>query len=111
MSSILTTIKPVNRHLLIVPYFTEKKTNNGVLLPDDYKPEEDRYVTATVLDAAKDCSLEFKVLRKAPHQTSKEVVVERAMIESLTVKNKQYYLILENYIVGIVKDVNDWEED
>ena len=96
---------------MIVPYFTVKKTNNGVLLPDDYKPEEDRYITATVLDTAKDCSLEFKVLRKASHQPSKEVIVERAMIEALTVKNKQYYLVLENYVVGIVKDVNDWEED
>ena len=85
MSSVLTTIKPVNRHLLIVPYFTEKKTNNGVLLPDDYKPEEDRYVTAIVLDAAKDCSLALKVLGRSSREPPKQVIVERSMIENFIV--------------------------
>ena len=112
VSKLPQTIKPVNRHLLIVPYFKEQKTSNGVLLPEDYKPEENRYVTATVMDAAKDCSMDLKkVVKKEYKKHFNEVVVERSMIDEISIRDKKYYLVLENYVVGILRDVDEWEED
>ncbi len=112
MSKLPQTIKPVNRHLLIVPFFQEKKTTSGVLLPEDYKPEDNRYITAAVLDTAKDCSVDFKkVVKKDYAKDFNEIVVERAMVEEIEVKEKKYYLVLENYVVGILRDVDAWAED
>ena len=60
MSSIAPVLKPINRHLSIVPHLKKNETNTGVLLPDGFEPEEDRYITATVLDIAPDCSQSFQ---------------------------------------------------
>ena len=106
------TIKPVNRHLLIIPHFEQKKTQSGVLLPEDYNPEQDRYMTATVLDAAKDCSIDLKnAARNQYSRGSNDVIVERSMVESMLIKNKKYHLILENYVIGILRDADEWQED
>ena len=45
---------PVNRHLVILPHTKKNETNTGVILPEDYSPEEDLYVEATVLAIAKE---------------------------------------------------------
>jgi hypothetical protein len=39
---IAPVLKPVNRHLTIIPHPQSEKTSSGVILPDDFKPEEDR---------------------------------------------------------------------
>ena len=54
MGSRIERLKPVNRHLLIVPHVQQNETSTGVLLPDDYKPEEARYIEASVVDIADD---------------------------------------------------------
>ena len=45
-------LKPVNRHLVIVPHVQKNETNSGVLLPEDFTQEEDRYISASVVDIA-----------------------------------------------------------
>ena len=99
-------MKPVNRHLTIVPHIKRSETQTGVLLPDDFKQEDDRYITATVLDVASDCASVFQKMRG--HSTdSRVVVVERSMIEEIEVADKSYFTVLENYIVGILRGANE----
>jgi hypothetical protein len=106
MSKIPPVLKPVNRHMTIIPHVKKSETKTGVLLPDDFEIEEDRFITATVLDVAADCSVAFQKMRS--HSTdSRVVVVERSMIEEITVADKSYFAILENYVVGILRGANE----
>ena len=106
------TIKPVNRHVLIIPHFEQKKPESGVLLPEDYKPEQDRYITATVLDTAKDCNADLKTAaRNQFSRGTNDIIVERSMVETMVIRDKKYHLILANYVVGILRDADEWQED
>jgi co-chaperonin GroES (HSP10) len=105
MSKVLT-LKPVNRHLAIVPHFKQEKADSGVLLPDDFKQEESRFIKATVIDVAPDCKEDFRSL----HYSSvgaKEIVVDKSMIEEVEIGGKTHYMVLENYVVGIYRRPNE----
>lgn len=99
-------LKPVNRHLSIVPHFKEEKANTGVILPDDFKQPESRFIKATVIDIAADCKKDFHEL-KYGMIGPKEVVVDKSMIEEVEIGNKTHYMILENYVVGIYRRPNE----
>ena len=73
---------------------------------DDFKQEESRYITATVVDVASDCSTAFNQLRGSANK-NKTIIVERSMIEEIIVKEKSYYTILENYVVGVMRGINE----
>ena len=100
------TLKPVNRHLLIVPHLTKNETNSGVLVPEGYKPEEDKYVTATVIDVASDCTEEFRQFKYGGFKTNK-ILVDRTMIEEVKSRDKTHYIILQNYVVGFYRRPNE----
>lgn len=103
-NSLPKKVKPVNRHLLIFPHFKEEeKDDAGILLPEDYKPKEERYITATLVDVAPDCAPHFRSLSRE----RKEVIVDRGMIEEITYKDKKFFLILENYVVGILREFSE----
>lgn len=88
--------KPVNRHILIknrAPKI-ENESPMGILLPDDFKPTEERYMCIEVLDWAED--VRFKLA------TGSKVIVDSGMIEEITVNNSTYSIIQDNYIVGII---------
>jgi co-chaperonin GroES (HSP10) len=103
---IAPVLKPVNRHLTIIPHPQSEKTSSGVILPDDFKPEEDRYISATVIDIAEDCSPALRQLRGSS-TNSKTIIVERSMVEEITLNDKSYYTVLENYVVGIMRGINE----
>ena len=102
MDSSIEMLKPVNRHLLIVPYVKKNETNTGVLLPEDYSPEENQYVEASVVDIAEDCNKQFRHLRYNNIDNNR-IVVDRSMIQEITLKEKTHYMILENYVVGVYR--------
>jgi|TARA_X000001388_G_scaffold74360_4_gene67279 co-chaperonin GroES (HSP10) len=99
-------LKPVNRHLVIVPHVQKNETNSGVLLPDDFSQEEDRYISASVVDIASDCSSDFQRLRRISHENN-IVVVDRGMIEEVKLNNKTHYIVLENYVIGILRGLDE----
>ena len=99
----LKALKPVNRHLLIVPHVAKNETTSGVLLPDYYSPETQRYIEATVIDIADDCNKQFKSLKYTNFDTNSMIIVDQAMIEEVVVSDKAHYLVLENYVVGIYR--------
>lgn len=98
-------LKPVNRHISIVPHFKTEKTDSGVILPDDFKQEDARYIKATVIDISSDCKRDFHELRYGT-VGPKEIVVDKSMIESVEIGDKTHYMILENYVVGIYRRPN-----
>ena len=95
-------LKPVNRHLLVVPHVQKNETSSGVLLPEDFKPEENRYIEASVIDIADDCDKQFRHLRYTSIDNNK-IVIDRTMIEEVNIKDKTHFMILENYVVGVYR--------
>lgn len=96
------SLRPSNRHFLIVPHSQKNETSAGVLLPDGYKPEEDRYIEASVVDIAADCDQQFRHLKYNKTDVHK-IVVDRTMIEEIKLKDRTHYMILENYVVGVYR--------
>ena len=102
MVSRVEMLKPVNRHLLIIPHVKKNETSTGVILPDDYSPEEDQYIEASVIDIASDCDKQFRHLRYGNIDNNR-IVVDKSMIQEVTLKDKTHYMILENYVVGVYR--------
>ncbi len=102
MSDRIKTLKPLNRYVTIVPHFDTKTTESGVLLPDDFKEEESRFVKATIIEIATDCKEDLKRMQRTA-KSNVEAVVDRSMIEEVQLADRKHYVILENYIVGIYR--------
>ena len=100
-------LKPRNRHLTVVPHFTEAKTENGVLLPEDYNPEQTRYIEATVVDVAPDCSEQFKTMKYGTANQAK-ILIDSSMLEQVNIRGKRIHLILENYVLGVFGRPNEF---
>jgi len=85
---------PLNRHLLLEKI--EEKTDekkSTILVPDDYKIKTSPYGMYVVLRKAPDCEKVKNV--------GATVVVNEAMVEEISVNNRKYHLILENYVYGL----------
>ena len=104
--SLSTVLKPLNRYLTILPHPKEEKKSSGVLLPEDYNLNEQQYVVATILDISKDCSPAIRELR-AVNTKNRLAIVQKSMIEEFEVKGKKYFVILENYILGTLRGINE----
>tara|TARA_B100001778_G_C18312220_1_gene504836 strand:- start:148 stop:426 length:279 start_codon:yes stop_codon:yes gene_type:complete len=89
--------KPVNRYVLINNRqpVSDSETPMGILLPDDYKPTEERYTSYNVLGWAED--IRFKL------DSTDSIIVDNSMIEEITVDNSTYSIVQDNYIVGIIR--------
>ena len=104
---LITMIKPVNRHLLVVPHLQQEvaKTEAGVLLPDNFQQEEDSvYIEATVVDVAEDCSSQFRHLRYENVNHNNKIIIDKSMLQSIKLKDRKFHLILENYVVGLYRE-------
>ena len=89
--------KPVNRYVEIALIAEEKsKTKSGILLPEDFKPAEERYVPAQVLSVSDDVKFRESLTNGVT------IVVDKSMIETINFNNKSINVVLENYILGII---------
>ena len=88
--------RPVNRYIQIKLPELIPQTPSGIVLPDDFKPTEERYGTAEVVNYAADVRFKEQIAQGA------SVVVDKSMIEEITVNNEKINIILDNYIVGII---------
>jgi|TARA_B100000242_G_scaffold224731_1_gene165267 co-chaperonin GroES (HSP10) len=86
---------PVNRYILIKMPPKPADTSSVVLLPEDYKPEEQRYSEVTVLRAADDVRFDLCQNNK--------IIVDRSMVEQITIGSTNYDVILDNYVIGITE--------
>jgi len=88
-------VKPCNRFLLIEPSSEEEeKQESFVLVPDAYKPKSP-YIQAKVIDFADDCKINVK--------KDQIIVVDNSMVQQVEINKKTSFLILENYVMGVVE--------
>lgn len=85
--------KPVNRYILVEQH-TENTQESLIVLPDDYRPPEERYATVEVKGVADDVRFDLPLTTK--------IVIDKSMLEEITVGSTNYNVILDNYVVGIV---------
>ena len=85
--------KPVNRYILVEEE-KEELRESLIVLPEDYRPAEERYTTVEVKEVAED--VRFKLL------PSSKIVIDKSMMEEITIGSTNYSVILDNYVVGIV---------
>ena len=89
--------KPVNRYIQIkLPETPIPQTTSGIVLPDDFKPTEERYGTATVISCATDVRFGTEL------SMNSKVVIDKSMVEEITINNERISVVLDNYIVGII---------
>ena len=88
---------PVNRHILVRPCTQEQRQDEvSILLPDDYKPSESQFATVEVVAWANNVSL--------PLCAGDTAVVDRSMVQEVECCGETHQLVLENYVLGIVKN-------
>jgi co-chaperonin GroES (HSP10) len=76
------------------------QTASGLLLPEDYKPAEERHITAEVVAYAAD--VRFKDQLAMCDGKGVSVIVDKSMIEEISVNNEKINIVLDNYVVGII---------
>ena len=87
--------KPVNRHILIDLEPEEDKKEQLIVLPESYKKPEEKHTVVRCLSWADDVRffLNYK----------DELIIDRKMVEEITVGQETFHVILDNYILGILK--------
>ena len=95
-------IEPTNRFLLVKPIEEkEQESNPLIILPSDYKKQDSPYVLCEVLDIASDSKF-FGLTKK----NKQKFIVERRMLQKIELQGNEFYLILENYVLGRIKKWN-----
>ena len=90
---------PVNRRIMVSSATqSENTTESGFILPQDFKRDADLHARVTILAAAGDCSPVFR------ESIGHEAIVEKTMIETLRVGGRNIDVVLENYIVALLKE-------
>lgn len=89
-------IKPVNRYIHVDVIKDVRKTETGIVLPEDYTPTAQRFVVAKVVACAKD------VRFKEECKKGDVVIVEKSMIEEIQINNVKFTVVQDNYVIGIV---------
>jgi hypothetical protein len=88
---------PVNRHLLVKHCERNQKEDEiSILLPEDYRPSESEFATVEVIDWADSVSL--------PLESGDLALISRGMLQQAECCGDTHYLILENYVIGIVRE-------
>jgi hypothetical protein len=86
--------EPCNRYLLIERISAEKE-ESFIALPDSFKTEE-KYERVKILLIASDV--------RPPISPGQQVVVLAHMIEEVDFGEGKVYLVLENHVVGVLKE-------
>ena len=94
--------KPMNRHLLIELLSEEPEPSEqddlGIVLPETYKPKQEQYAAVRLLACANDCNSVGDLRKDAT------LLVEASMINEIQFKDEVYQVILENYVIGGIRD-------
>jgi len=91
--------KPVNRYIQVKISDPEPvKTETGILLPNDYEPKEERYVQASTLAWSPDVRFAEEL------QLDSKIIIDRSMVEEINSNGLTMHLILDNYVLGLIKE-------
>ena len=86
---------PVNRYILINKKNKEERVDSLIVLPEDYKPEEQRFIEVSTVSAAKDVRFDLD------HKP--RLVVDGSMIEEISIGGTIYNVILDNYVIAMIE--------
>ena len=92
-------LEPTNRYILVKPIENNNKESDSIIvLPQDYKKPEDPHKLCEVLDISGDS--------KFLTSLNKEdlIIVEQRMLQKIEIDENEFYLILDNYVLGSVKN-------
>ena len=88
---------PVNRYIHVEMAATKpSELESGIVLPEDFKPSEENHAVVTIKGWAED--VKFKNLLWVDH----ELIVDRTMVEEVTLQDEVVQVVLENYVIGIL---------
>ena len=88
---------PRNRHLVVEPIENEEEEEKTtVLLPEGYGKPKPPFVQARVREVSPDCASNFS--------KGDSIVLERSMLQEVTVEDAEFYLVLENYVYGVLSN-------
>ena len=117
--------RPFNKHWLIERVENkELEEISPVLLPDDYKAENDeRYGLVKFVCASSDCDNFLKSLNpEMPTWSTKvgtmddvfvdssrnngnaSLIVDKSMIEDVVIQDKTFTIVHQNYVVGVIDE-------
>ena len=86
---------PRNRHLIVEPIEEEEKEQQtNVLLPEGYEKQKTPFLQVRVKEISPDCTLNVSKGDRA--------VIERSMLQEVEVGEDSFYLVLENYVYGVL---------
>ena len=88
--------QPCNRYILIERELKDHDAGSLIELPDGYRPPEARHELVSIKAVA--CGI------KPPLAQGDKAVVLSHMIEEVDFGEGPVYLVLENHVVGIVKE-------
>jgi len=90
-------VTPVNRHIVIdIIEPKNPEIESGIVLPDDFKPAEERYISAKVIGWAADVRFAQEL---KPGGT---ILINRTMAEEIKLEGEDLHFILDNYVIGIL---------
>ena len=88
--------KPLNRYIEIeVEPTKQPQTESGILLPSDFKIEEARHACVKVK------SWDNEVRFANYLNENSYLIVDKSMVEDVTVNGKTINLVLDNYVLGL----------
>lgn len=86
---------PVNRYVVVEHIESESVQDQLIVLPDDYVAPSEKFIEVVSIRSAED--VRFDISHPA------RLVVDRSMIEEISVGGTIYNVILDNYILGIMQ--------
>lgn len=88
--------KPVNRYVLVETQQKQAETASGIVLPESFKPAEERHAIVSVIDWADDVRFKNMLF------VDSKIIIDKSMLEEINVDGSKYNVILDNYIIGIL---------
>ena len=90
-------IQPVNRYIhVLLPPPMVKVDDTTILLPADFKPQEERHVVATVQTWASDVRFGAQLSEGA------KIIIDKSMVEEIMFRGELITVIQDNYIIAIL---------
>ena len=89
-------IQPVNRYIEVKIAPTRDPEATTILLPADFKPEEERYKVVQIQSWAPDVRFAERL------SPGCEAIVDQSMIEEIKVDNKLITVVQDNYVIAIL---------
>ena len=88
--------EPLNRYIQIEVEQNTHETETGILLPADFAPKEERYISARIVSWAPD-------VRFADQLTAgTQILIDTSMAEEINVNGITTRVILDNYVLGLI---------